>query len=279
MCEIIEIQEPKPIVPFLKWAGGKRWLVSSHRNLLPDKFNRYFEPFLGSAAVFFHLKPSDGILSDKNLTLVNTYKSIKSNWRLVEEALKQHDILHSDCYYYEERKRKRRALHQQAAQLIYLNRTCWNGLYRVNRKGEFNVPRGTKTQVRLPSDNFSAISDALSGMTIRASDFVPIIRQANEGDFVFVDPPYTVKHNMNGFVKYNETIFKWSDQIRLFNALQKAKTRGVQILVLNANHESIRELYAGFGEIIELERQSVISGPLAGRAKTTELAIRSYGCR
>ncbi|PKQ09927.1 MAG: DNA methyltransferase [Alphaproteobacteria bacterium HGW-Alphaproteobacteria-12] len=270
-------QEDSRLVPFLKWAGGKRWLISNHGDLFPKNFNSYFEPFLGSAAVFFHLRPTSGILADKNSNLIDVYKAIRSNWQKIDDALCRHEVLHTDDYYYEEREKKRRADHQKAAQLIYLNRTCWNGLYRVNLDGKFNVPRGTKNQVRLPSDNFSAIAEALKGMSLRASDFAPIVREAQEGDFLFVDPPYTVKHNMNGFVKYNESIFRWADQVRLFKALDKAKRRGVQILVLNANHQSIRELYSGFGEVIELERQSVISGPLAGRAKTTELAIRYYG--
>ena len=168
------------------------------------------------------------------------------------------------------------ALHigaERAAQFIYLNRTCWNGLYRVNLHGEFNVPIGTKDAVILDTDDFNAVSKSLRSAELCSQDFETTISRAGFGDFLFVDPPYTVKHNNNGFLKYNESIFSWGDQQRLRNALCKAKTQGAQILLLNANHDSIRELFHGLGTMTTLTRQSILSGDPSFRGKTNELAI------
>lgn len=264
------------IVPFLKWAGGKRWLVARHPHVFPTEFNRYIEPFLGSGAVFFHLKPKYGILADKNAALIDTYKAIKTDWKKIQSVLRQHNLRHDHNYYYEERDRRRRTIHTKAAQFIYLNRTCWNGLYRVNLNGEFNVPIGTKNAVCLPTDSFEEISKTLQKMSLRTSDFKVIIDSAEKGDFVFVDPPYTVKHNMNGFVKYNEHIFSWQDQIRLHNALVCASDRGVLISMTNADHESVRDLYWAFGTMEPLSRNSVLAGKASARSPTTELLIKNW---
>ena len=191
------------VQPFLKWAGGKRWLVQNHSDLFPNKFNRYIEPFLGSAAVFFHLQPNEAILSDANGRLIETYQSIKENYKLVEKYLRQHQRAHSNEHYYETRAKLFHSKFTRAAQFIYLNRTCWNGLYRENKKGIFNVPIGTKTNVLLRTDDFAAVSNILNNATLKNQDFEKTISLAEEGDFIFVDPPYTVAHNNNGFVKYN----------------------------------------------------------------------------
>jgi len=265
-----------PIVPFLKWAGGKRWITRRNLEIAPPKYETYIEPFLGSAAVFFHLQPEAGILADKNRQLIEVYKAIRSDWRAVERQLSTYVNLHSDDFYYEERSRKRKMPHTRAAQLIYLNRTCWNGLYRVNLNGKFNVPRGTKNEVVLPSDNFEKIAEILENVQLRTSDFVDTIRLARDGDFIFADPPYTVKHNMNGFVKYNENIFSWKDQIRLRDALKRAMARGVQFSMTNADHDSVKELYKDFPFMEEVPRNSVLAGKSEARTLTTELLVRSW---
>jgi len=172
------------------------------------------------------------------------------------------------------RESKPKASLQQAARFLYLNRTCWNGLYRVNKKGEFNVPIGTKTKVLLDSDNFQDLSTLLKQMDIEACDFETTIDKANAGDFLFIDPPYTVKHNLNGFVKYNENIFSWEDQIRLKESISRAIDRDVSVLLLNADHCSIRNLYRGIGNVVTLERASVIAGNAEARGIYTELAIK-----
>lgn len=263
------------ITPFLKWAGGKRWLIANHSDIFPDEYSRYIEPFLGSGAVYFHLSPKKALLSDLNVDLINVYRVIRNDWQELESALNVLQERHSDEYYYIVR--SWRPVHpiERAVRFIYLNRTCWNGLYRVNRKGEFNVPRGTKNNVVLDTDAFETIARRLKGVSIRVADFEDSINQAEEGDLVFCDPPYTVKHNLNGFVKYNDKIFLWEDQVRLRDALVRATSRGAFFVMTNANHESVRNLYSGFF-LQPLRRQSVLSGLVEGRGATEELLVTNF---
>ncbi len=266
--------QPFFVMPFLKWAGGKRWLVEANVKYSPDNFRNYFEPFLGSASVFFSLPIERAILSDVNSELVGAYEAIKNDWEKVENCLRKHASRHCDEYYYQIRSSRPKKEHTKAARFIYLNRTCWNGLYRVNLKGEFNVPRGTKNSVILPSDDFEKLSKRLSSCEILCQDFESTISAADKGDFVFVDPPYTVNHNLNGFLKYNERIFSWNDQVRLRDALVEAQKRGVKITVTNADHQSIRQLYKGLGQIVRLERASIIAARAEDRRSTTEIMVR-----
>ncbi len=201
------------MTPFLKWPGGKRWFVSSHAELLPTDFRVYREPFLGSGAVFFHLNPQRAVLSDTNRELIATYRAIKSDALAIERRLRRHQSLHDDDHYYRTRNAPRTAdLRTEAARFLYLNRTCFNGIYRVNLQGVFNVPRGTKTAVVLPTDDFAEVRRVLWRAKLESCDFEPAIDRAEPGDLVFADPPYTVRHNNNGFVKYNETLFSWADR-------------------------------------------------------------------
>lgn len=261
------------VTPFLKWAGGKRWLVDRFPELFPSRYDRFVEPFLGSGAAFFKFAPKKALLCDINPRLVNAYLAIKEDWRKVARLLREHQRKHSEEHYYLERSRNRRSNYTQAAQLIYLNRTCWNGLYRVNRNGIFNVPKGTKTNVVLDTDDFETVSSLLSTAKIKAQDFETTLNSAKRGDFIFIDPPYTVRHNMNGFVKYNEKIFSWNDQVRLKASIVNAAKSGAKILVTNASHESILDLYDGLGQKFELERHSVLAGQSKYRSKTAEIGI------
>lgn len=266
----------KKTPPFLKWAGGKRWLVEKHSELLDVDHERFIEPFLGSGAVFFSLKPKSAILCDKNERLIEAYTEIRDNWQGVVKHLKIHHRRHSKEYYYELRSRKTVNAATRAAQLIYLNRTCWNGLYRVNLEGRFNVPIGTKQNVILDTDDFSDVSRILENTTLLSGDFEQAISQARKGDFVFIDPPYTVKHNYNGFVKYNESIFSWEDQLRLRDSVTAAVSRGAKVLVTNACHESIRDIYEGVGELLVVDRASVIAGKAVARGRYEEMVIKCY---
>jgi len=270
-----EVNKPK-FVPFLKWAGGKRWLTGKHSDLFNVPYTRFIEPFLGGGAVFFSLSPAQSILCDKNVQLINTYRAIRDEWQRVEQHLKAHHDNHNKEYYYKVRAKDFKTEEEKAAQFIYLNRTCWNGLYRVNLNGQFNVPIGTKNNVVLETDDFERIASLLANTTLIAGDFQQAIEQAHAGDFVFVDPPYTVKHNHNGFVKYNENLFSWDDQIRLRDSVKEATKRGAQVLVTNAHHECIRELYFGMGEFISLSRASVISGSAKARGKYEEMVIKCF---
>ena len=260
------------LIPFLKWAGGKRWLIQRYPNIFPQNYGRYIEPFLGSGAVFFFLQPKESLLADINCDLIDTYKSIRRHQKEVLAALSKHQRAHDDDYYYTVRDRSPKAMIDRAAQFIYLNRTCWNGLYRVNQRGKFNVPRGTKNDVLMSTDDFAKVSCALRGAKLLAQDFEITLDAAKRRDLVFVDPPYTVKHNVNGFLKYNDKIFSWEDQIRLKDAVVRAHNRGATIVMTNANHASIRELYEDFS-LQSLARYSVLSGLASGRGKTEELLI------
>ncbi len=256
--------------PFIKWAGGKRWLIDSEKIQLPDYHGRYIEPFLGGGAVFFHTAPKRAILSDVNPNLINVYRAIKSDWRAVEAELKKLHKLHSKSFYYSERDRERRFPHSKAAQFLYLNRTCFNGLYRENLAGKFNVPIGTKTQVIMPDDDFALASKTLKEADIRCCDFSETLKFSREGDLVFLDPPYTTAHNSNGFVKYNQKMFNWDDQVRLRECVEAALSRGAKIVMTNADHRTIHELYSGLGEPQIVSRSSVISGNSSSRGSTTE---------
>lgn len=266
----------KTVAPFLKWAGGKRWLVDRYFSYLDVQHNRFIEPFLGSGAVFFRLMPKTAILCDKNEQLIETYSAIRDDWALVERYLHDHHRKHSKEYYYEVRSKRPRSPASRAARFIYLNRTCWNGLYRVNLSGEFNVPIGTKINAVLETDDFEYISQLLSSVELLAGDFELALSQAGDGDFVFIDPPYTVKHNFNGFVKYNESIFSWDDQVRLRDCVASASARGAKVIVTNACHESIKEIYRDVGEVEVLSRASVIAGKRGARGRYEEVVIKCF---
>lgn len=276
MTKIPRINLKGSVVPFLKWAGGKRWFAERYLNLIPNNYTRYVEPFLGSGAMFFALRPREALISDLNPDLINCYCTIRDAPGNVAALLVEHHRLHNKAYYYETRSAKPEEAVERAAWFIYLNRTCWNGLYRVNRQNEFNVPIGTKTSVILPNDDFFAVSRLLSNADILYQDFETTLDATRKGDFVFVDPPYTVKHNLNGFLKYNDKIFSWADQIRLRDAVVRAAERGAMVLVTNANHSSIREIYTGVGRQQVVERASVLAASAAHRSPTEELVIRTW---
>ncbi len=263
--------------PFLKWAGGKRWFISNHSNLFPVKYKRYLEPFIGSGAVFFHLCPSYAVLSDTNSELIDTYSTLRASPENVWQILRRHQKEHSNTYYYKIRASKPRSPASRAARFIYLNRTCFNGLHRVNLRGEFNVPKGTKDSVIFPDDDFPAISAALQGVNMRVHDFAETISAAQQGDFVFVDPPYTVQHNNNNFIKYNEKLFTWADQERLSEELASACKRGSLVLLTNADNKCIRKLYSSsIWAQFRVNRQSVLASDMKRRGETTELVISNY---
>ena len=265
--------EKTEIKPFLKWAGGKRWFASHILSLLPHRFNRYIEPFLGSGAIFFSLQPNRSILCDLNEELIDTYLAIKKNWRLVQRELRKHHSNHGKRYYYKIRESQPNSEYSRAARLIYLNRTCWNGLYRVNKRGQFNVPIGTKQNVLLETDDFEGVSILLKRSQLLAVDFEKVIQKADKDDLLFVDPPYTVKHNENGFIKYNEKLFHWDDQVRLSECLKKAKRRGVHVILTNANHDSIIDLYKDEFKIVPYARNSIIAADSKNRKLCEELVI------
>lgn len=264
------------IEPFLKWPGGKRWLAERHLHMFPKTYGNYFEPFLGGAAVFFALTPEDAYLSDANGELINAYNRIKHDWAKVEQRLARLHMKHDSDFYYKMRKKNPTDPVARAVRFLYLNRTCFNGIYRVNKEGRFNVPIGTKDEVSFEDGYLEKVARALKNARIRKRDFAVAIGQAQEGDFVFIDPPYTVMHNNNGFVKYNAQLFSWKDQARLATAIKAAGDRGVLIMMSNADHDSVRELYDGFGAHHSLTRASILAGDPGFRKSATELLVTNY---
>lgn len=264
------------MVPFLKWPGGKRWFLFHHANVLPKTFDRYVEPFLGGGSVFFYLEPKKAVLADTNAELIDTYEAIREHPASVWKSLQRYHRLHDAGVYYRVRRRFFTNKVSLASRMIYLNRTCFNGIYRVNCEGKFNVPVGTKTSVVLDTDNFTALSHLLKGAELRVSDFEPVIDDCKRNDLLFVDPPYTVRHNNNGFLKYNETLFSWEDQKRLLRALVRARERGIMIVATNADHSSLRRMYreAGF-TLRSIERFSSISCSNDSRKQFKELLIQA----
>ncbi|RRB15646.1 Dam family site-specific DNA-(adenine-N6)-methyltransferase [Larkinella knui] len=262
--------------PFLKWPGGKRWFVEKHSTLLPTNFNTYIEPFLGSGSVFFFLQPIRAILSDVNKDLIDTFKGVKDSYDDVLRKLQHYQTEHSEEFYYNTRAELLTNTIDVAARFIYLNRTCFNGIYRVNNNGVFNVPKGTSDSVFRKEDDFKSWSRLLSTARLEVCDFEITIDKAMAEDLIFADPPYTVRHNLNGFREYNEKLFSWDDQVRLSEALIRARDRGAHIVSTNANHQSVRELYENRGfTLLTTSRFSSISANPTNRRQFDELVILS----
>lgn len=260
--------------PFLKWPGGKRWAAKLIADLVRSHLSgRYFEPFLGGGAVFFELQPREATLSDVNTDLVNTYAQVRDQSSAIRKLLKTMRVTKRD--YYRVRRSEPTDAVERATRFLYLNRTAFAGMYRVNRAGRFNVPYGGGDRTPESLWNTSLLTDAraaLARVELVVSDFEPMLDRAEEGDVVYCDPTYTVAHDNNGFVRYNERNFSWDDQRRLSNAAKRAATRGATVIVSNAFHESIRKLYAPYqGE--RLERQSLISPNIQARRLVAEYLL------
>jgi DNA adenine methylase len=260
--------------PFLKWPGGKRWFVSQYSAVFPSAYGRYIEPFLGSGSVFFFLRPKKAILGDTNEELIAAFRGLRRGWRKAHALLSAHQQKHDKQYYYLVREQEPRDPIERAARLIYLNRACFNGIYRVNRQGEFNVPKGTRDVLLFETDDFQSTAKLLRRAELRVADFETLVDEARRNDLIFADPPYTVRHNLNGFVKYNEKLFSWDDQKRLAAALARARDRGAYIVSTNANHASLRKMYRANGFRLKVvSRFSSISASASSRRQFEELLI------
>jgi DNA adenine methylase len=261
--------------PLLKWAGGKRRLLRAILPLVPASFDRYFEPFLGGGALYFALQPSRAYLSDKNAELIHAYLQVRDCPETLIRELRK--LRNSEGDYYRVRSTVPDADGARAARLIYLTTLAFNGLYRVNLRGQFNVPYGYKTHLN-PCDEgrIRESSRILKSAVIRHEDFEDALRNARQGDLIYLDPPYTVAHGDNGFIKYNAKIFSWEDQVRLAKVARQLVDRGCAVLVSNADHVSIRGLYRGF-ETETLERNSVIAASANFRSAVTECLFYARG--
>lgn len=227
--------------------------------------------------MFASFQPEDAILSDVNRELVATYSTVRADPSGVIERLIEHQAKHGREHYYLIRARNCNDPVDAAARFIYLNRTCFNGIYRVNQLGEFNVPIGSRSSVLFETDNFEGWSSLLKHAELRVCDFEESIEVAGRGDFVFADPPYVVKHNLNGFRKYNEALFSWADQERLARVLCRAAERGAKVVATNANHPSVSQLYPNTFRRKAVTRGSLVAGSAAKRGKTEELILWTEG--
>jgi DNA adenine methylase len=258
-------------VPLLKWAGGKRQLLGSISQALPQKFNRYFEPCCGGAALFFHLQPPNAVLADANPDLIECYAMVRDRCESVIERLS--GLPNTEETYYRVRDEIPPTPVERAARFIYLCTLSFNGIYRVNFKGEFNVPYGRKTHLNVCDVNaIRATSVALTAVTLIAADFEISTSSVGARDLVYFDPPYTVAHSNNGFVKYNAKLFSWQDQRRLAKTAEKLRLRGASVLVSNAEHESVRQLYPNF-ESLSIERASIIAASSTSRGMIKEALL------
>ena len=254
--------------PLLKWPGGKRRLLRHILPLLPQTYNKYYEPFMGGAALFFALQPDEAFLSDKNPELISAYNQIRNRPQQVIKYLSK--LPNSEKQYYLVRSAVPRSLAERAARLIYLSALSFNGIHRVNRKGQFNVPYGYKTHMTpCVPEKINAASGCLKKATIQCRDFEAAVKSAQRGDLVYLDPPYTVAHGNNGFLKYNAKIFSWDDQRRLAKVAHALADKGCSVVVSNANHPSIRELYQDF-QVLKIKRHSVIAASCEFRRAITE---------
>lgn len=209
--------------PFVRWAGAKRAMVPALMRAVPADYNRYVEPFVGSGAMFFALEPERAVLSDALAPLVETYLAVRDDPTAVHAHLSQWKVDKES--YYEVRSQSPDDPMARAARFIYLNKTCWNGLYRVNLRGEFNVPFGRpKSSNIVSTPTLEACSAALRRCeALGVGDFQQILKECTAGDLVFLDPPYVTGHNNNGFIEYNEKLFTWNDQCRLAGEVRRLR--------------------------------------------------------
>lgn len=268
------LNDPIKAKPFLRWAGGKKWLLKDLKQFLPTKgFNNFHEPFLGGGAVYFFLNPNKtSHLSDLNSDLIDTYNSVKYEVEDVINELKQFKNTKSE--YYKVRSQNFKKSSKRAARFIYLNQTSFNGIYRVNLNGEYNVPYGNRIKHQIDYSNIILASSSLKKCKIEAQDFSTIIDNVRAKDLVFLDPPYTVAHNNNGFIQYNQKIFSLDDQFRLAKTINQIKEIGAYYILTNAAHKQIIKIFKNKEDkIIEIERASLIGGKNAIRGNYSELII------
>jgi DNA adenine methylase len=283
-CGIIAIMSVHPTVlkvaPFLKWAGGKRRLLSQYAPFIPpqESIAIYYEPFIGSGAVFFHLRPARAILADRNASLIQLYRAVQSNVEGVIAALLPHQ--NEAEYFYRIRSQDVRQLTavQRAARLIYLNKTCYNGLYRENSRGEFNVPFGRYKNPKICDPvRLRAAAAALANVTLQAADFADVLAKAGADDLVYVDPPYVPLSQTSSFTSYSRHGFDENDQIRLAETIHELSDRGCRVMLSNSIAPLVYDLYNnGRYHLHEITARRNINSKANGRGPIKELLILNY---
>jgi DNA adenine methylase len=280
------VPRKKETRPFVKWAGGKAQLLEAFERFFPANFGVYHEPFLGGGAVFFHLVNRrarfEAILSDTNAELINAYRVIKGQVDDVITLLENHRAEYRADprnYFYSVRASEPEPKVERAARLIFLNKTCFNGLYRVNKKGEFNVPCGWYLDPSIfDEENLRSVSTALgwSDTKLRVADFEEATKDAKKGDFVYFDPPYHPLSKTSSFTGYTREDFTEKDQERLATKFRELDRKGCLVMLSNSYTPRVFDLYEGF-EIQTVHATRMINCKAEGRGKIKELIVRNYG--
>ncbi|WP_019505406.1 DNA adenine methylase [Pleurocapsa sp. PCC 7319] len=266
--------------PFIKWVGGKRKLLTELEKRVPSDFSAYFEPFMGGAALFWQLKPKPAILIDINQELVNAYRCVQQDVEALIVDLQKHH--YDQKYYYQIRNSDRTSDYaswsniQRASRFIYLNKTCFNGLYRVNSKGQYNVPFGRYKNPKIVDiENLRACSLALKDIEILTDSFLSIESKITKGDFVYFDPPYIPLNTTSSFTGYSSQGFDTETQIALRDLCLRLNKKGVRFMLSNSAAPLVFDLYSEFQiELVDMPRSINSKGDKRGKIK--EVLITNY---
>ncbi len=253
--------------PFLRWTGGKNWLIP-HLSSLTSKinYNNYHEPFLGGGSVFFSINNTNkAFLSDYNSDLINAYSQVKNSPAELLKYLKT--FPQNKDFYYKLRDSNFSSQIKNAAKFIYLNKCSFNGIYRVNKAGKFNVPYGYKSiDLKKIEQLIYSCSNQLQSASLSSAGFEKSMSNIKKNDLVYLDPPYTISHNNNGFIKYNERLFSVLDQIKLSELINELRNRGVYYILSNAHHPQVKKIYDKFNDnVLTLKRRSLIAAKSSAR--------------
>ena len=284
--KIEEKEEKLDVHPFVKWAGGKTQLLDVIESHLPETFNRYFEPFVGGGALLFKIQPKSFSINDMNSELISVYQCFQNDglFNSLKDKLINHENNHSEEYYYQVREQDKNPLFaafpldDRASRMIYLNKSCFNGLYRVNSKGYFNVPSGKKEKVNcFDRDNFELLRKFFKThkSVITNCDFEEAVKNAKAGDFVYFDPPYDTWDDKDSFTSYDKNAFGKDEQRRLAKIYKQLSDKGVYVMLSNHNTNFIRELYADF-HINVVPAKRMINANGNGRGSVEEVLITNY---
>lgn len=261
--------------PLLRWAGSKRRLVPTLQSIAPPKWDRYVEPFVGSACLFFALRPKSAILGDRNENLINTYEVLRKHPRIL--ARRVHSLPLTDNEYYRVRSIPFEELSDfdKAVSFIYLNRLCFNGVYRTNRKGEFNVPIGSNTGGIPCEKHFYRCSVALRNAELNAGDFESTCELASEGDFVYLDPPYSSKTRA-GYGEYGYNSFRETDMPRMLETLQRLDSKGCHFVLSYCFTERILKTMRERWSVKKIKVRRHVAGFSDHRANVYEILVANY---
>jgi DNA adenine methylase len=263
--------------PFLKWAGGKGQLIPQYSQFFPQEFDTYYEPFLGGGAVFFHLQPRRSVLMDINPELVNVYTCVRDRVEDLISLLEVHQEQHCETHYYRVRSNPSDHPLERAARFIYLNKTCFNGLYRENSKGPFNVPMGRYKNPRVcHAELLRSVSLSLRNAQVLESPFDAMLHQVKgKRSFVYFDPPYYPISPTSNFTAYNRYSFSAADQIHLRDVFAELAGRGVKVMLSNSRCPFTLDLYRDFN-IHTITASRAINSDPAKRGKISEILVTSY---